>query len=81
MEAITIGSLSKRVFYVIDEQYVSEVSIDDSEIFDVEAFFTPPATVSEVPMRNAAFLVKVINDDIGIALMTSCEDYELVFFS
>lgn len=42
----------KKLDYIINEEHVSQISINNSEIFDVEAFFSAEAAISKISRRD-----------------------------
>jgi hypothetical protein len=69
------------MIYIVNKQHISQVTIDHPQILDVETFIAFPATISEVSMRNQSFLVDIVDNDICVAFVTGCEDYQLVVSS
>ena len=66
--------------YVVNEKNIFQVTVNDSEIFDVESLFAFPATVPEISVGNQSFLIDVVNDHIGITLMAGSKHDEFVLF-
>ena len=66
--------------YIVNKQNIFQVTVDNSEIFDVESLFTFPAAIPEISVGNQSFLINVVDDHIGIALMAGSKHDEFVLF-
>ena len=66
--------------YIVNKQNIFQVTIDNSEIFDVESLLAFPAAVPEISVGNKSFLIDVVDDHICIALMAGSKHDEFILF-
>lgn len=78
LEAVAIGGLNYHKIYIIDEQDIGEIPVEHSEILHVEALDGLVASFPEETMRDELPLrIQVVDDHIGVALVTGGEDNDL----
>lgn len=63
--------------YIVNEQHILQIPVNHPQVLHIEALFTPPATISEKPMRNQSPWIEIVDDDIGVALVAGSKDDQL----
>ena len=68
-----------RVSCIVHQKDVLKIPIlDDSQILDIDSFLGLPALRTEQAMTHQLSLwIKMVQDNIGVAFMTGCKDYNL----